>query len=225
MNNAANRPGPALPWLAGGALLAGVLVLGGAYRHLPLDPVAATFASGAVVSDSLPDFTLTNQDGQTITKSSLLGHTWIADIIFTRCAGPCPKITRQMSELQRAFAGDDRVRLLTLTTDPVYDTTARLMRYGERFGAQAARWWFLTGTKAQIHRLAVEGLKLAALETEPADRQAGADLFIHSTQFVLIDPEGRVRGYFDGTAPEVTDQVRQALKTLIHAANRATAAD
>ena len=100
------------------------------------------------------DFTLTNQDGQVTTLADLTNHVWVADIIFTRCAGPCPIMTAQMKSLQDALPPASQTKLVTLTTDPDYDTPPVMKKYGERFGANFNRWTFLTGTKAEIAGLA-----------------------------------------------------------------------
>lgn len=142
-------------------------------------------------------FTLTNQSAQTVTLQDLLGKVWVADIIFSRCAGPCPRMTRQMESLQAALPKDSKARLVTLTTDPVFDTPEVLNRYAARFQADAGRWWFLTGDKQEIANLAVDGLKLTAIEKAPEERQSVEDLFIHSTIFVVVDKQARLRGVFE----------------------------
>lgn len=142
-------------------------------------------------------FTLTNQSAQTVTLQDLLGKVWVADIIFSRCAGPCPRMTRQMESLQAALPKDSKARLVTLTTDPVFDTPEVLNRYAARFQADAGRWWFLTGDKREIANLAVDGLKLTAIEKAPEERQSVEDLFIHSTIFVVVDKQARLRGVFE----------------------------
>src|SRR5262249_36754388 len=81
------------------------------------------------------DFALTNQDGRVISLNDLRGHVWIADIIFTRCAGPCPRMTRQMKELEEALPAGSSTRLVTLTTDPTNDTPAVLKAYAQKTGA------------------------------------------------------------------------------------------
>ena len=145
------------------------------------------------VLGQVPPFTLTNQLGQAVTLNDLTGRVWVADIIFTRCAGPCPIMTHQMSQLQPLWAGDPRVRLITLTTDPAYDTPQVLRAYGEKAKADAQGWWFLTGDKAEIARVAVQGLRLTAVPVPEAERTNPADLFIHSTLFVVVDKHGRLR--------------------------------
>lgn len=143
------------------------------------------------------DFTLTNQDGQAVSLAALTNHVWVADIIFTRCAGPCPHMTAQMRSLQGLLPKNSDARLVTLTTDPDYDSPAVLKRYGERFGADFNRWMFLTGTKAEIAALASDSLKLSAVPVKPEDRKNDADLFIHTTIFVLVDKHAQLRGVFE----------------------------
>jgi protein SCO1/2 len=142
-------------------------------------------------------FTLTNQDGQVTTLADLSNRVWIADIIFTRCAGSCPVMSKQMESLQDALPPASRTRLVTLTTDPDFDTPPVLKKYGERYGANSNRWTFLTGTKSEIGQLAAYSLKLSAVAVKPEDRQNPADLFIHSTIFVIVDQHARLRGTFE----------------------------
>lgn len=163
----------------------------------------------------LPEFTLTNQNGQPVTLADLRGQVWVADIIFTSCAGPCPIMTKQMSELQTALPDASAARLVTLTTHPDYDTPEVLKRYGQRFKADFDRWMFLTGSKQQIARLARDGLKLTAEEKKPEERTAPEDLFIHSTLFVIVDKQGRLRGSFESENPKLKKKVIGAVRQLL----------
>lgn len=164
---------------------------------------ARTSLSTLPVISQVPDFVLTNQAGSLVTLGQLGGQVWVADIIFTRCAGPCPKMTQHMAELQTAVKDDEALRLVTLTTDPEYDSPAVLAKYGEKYGANAARWQFLTGAKTQIARVAIDGLKLTSVEKAPGERADPADLFIHSTMFVLVDKAGRLRGVYETTGEDI----------------------
>ena len=150
------------------------------------------------VLGQVADFTLTNQANQAVTLADLRGKIWVADIIFTRCAGPCPRMTKQMQSLQEALAGDGSTRLVTLTTDPEFDSPEILKKYPERLGLKATdRWMFLTGTKKEIAGLAIDSLKLTAVEKKPEERTDADDLFIHSTIFVVVDKQARLRGVFE----------------------------
>lgn len=179
-------------------------------------PLRSHPARSLPVLSAVPDFVLTNQEAQLVRRADLLGQPWVADIIFTRCAGPCPLMTRRMKSLQDALPADARVRLITLTTDPGYDSPEILRSYGERFGADFRRWWFLTGAPDQIARLAIDGLKLSAVPIPESQRTNPADLFIHSTTFVVVDPRGRVRASFEtvGEDLDFTPVRRQIVRTL-----------
>jgi protein SCO1/2 len=167
-----------------------------------------------VITPGLPSFTLTNQSGAQVTPATLSNQVAVVDVIFTRCAGPCPEMTRRMSELQRVIPADLPVKLLSLTTDPEYDSPEILKRYAARYNADPNRWWFLTGTKSNVAVVARHGLKLVAEETKPEDRVSDADLFVHSTVFVLIDKKGRLRGSIESTDPNFTARVLQAVRKL-----------
>ena len=143
---------------------------------------------------SIPDFSLVERSGRAVTRDDLLGRVWIANFIFTSCAGPCPALTRRMAELQSALRkhyGD--VRLVSFSVDPTYDTPAVLTRYAERFHADPDAWWFLTtDDEAAMHRLVREGF----LSIVEPGADAGATL--HSTSLILVDRQGRIRGLYDG---------------------------
>ncbi len=163
----------------------------------------------------IPDFSLTNQESRVVSQADLRGRVWIADIIFTRCAGPCPKMTQRMSEIQAALPRESEVRLVSLTTDADYDTPAVLRRYGERFGAQPERWWFLTGDKRAIADLAIDGFKFVAAEKKPEERTDPADLFVHSTHFVLVDKRGRARAVYDYDQADMMPRLLEAVRRLL----------
>ena len=173
------------------------------------------------VYGQIADFTLTNQNGTPVSLADLRGRVWIADIIFTRCAGPCPIMTRQMKGLQDSLPPESEARLVTLTTDPDFDTPPVLRAYAERFGADLQRWMFLTGTKPEIAKLAIDSLKLTAIPKEPPERQSPVDLFVHSTIFVVADKQGQLRGVFQTTGEgidprEVQTQILGAVRRLEH---------
>jgi len=149
------------------------------------------------VIGSVADFTLTNQAGQAVSLAGFSNQVWLADIVFTRCAGPCPRLTAQMKLLQDRLPPDHSARLVTLTTDQEFDTPAVLKKYGQHFGADFNRWTFLTGSKSEIAALAGGSLKLSAQPVNPAEQKNTADLFIHTTIFVIVDKHARLRGFFE----------------------------
>jgi len=182
-------------------VLAGLLLAALKHRQGPAAPLP--------VYGQIADFALTNQNGSAVTLADLRGRVWVADIIFTRCAGPCPRMTRQMKELQDALAPESEAKLVTLTTDPDFDTPPVLKAYGERFGADPRRWLFLTGTKPELARLAIGSLKLTAVPKQPEERESPQDLFIHSTLFVIADKRGQLRGVFETVGEGIDPRVVQ----------------
>jgi cytochrome oxidase Cu insertion factor (SCO1/SenC/PrrC family) len=204
-----NHPGRRIEWLVWSGLALVGLTLVGAFL-LARHGLLGSRGKPLPVIDRIADFTLTNQNGQAVSLADLRGQVWVADIIFTRCAGPCPEMTRQMKELQNALPPDSPVKLVTLTTDPDFDTPPVLKLYAERFGADLHRWMFLTGTKQAIAKLAIDSLKLTALPKAPAERLSPADLFVHSTIFVVADKQARLRGVFETTGEGIDPQNVQA---------------
>jgi protein SCO1/2 len=201
MNQPARRTG----WLAwGGLALIGLTLL--------LAFLLARFISRSAPGQTLPvygqiaDFALTNQNGRAVSLADLHGKVWVADIIFTRCPGPCLKMTKQMKVLQDALPPDSQTKLVTLTTDADFDTPPVLKAYAERFAADPQRWMFLTGTRRDIAKLARDSLKLTAIEKKPEERESPEDLFVHSTIFVIADKRGQLRGVFETTGEGIDPQ-------------------
>jgi protein SCO1/2 len=159
------------------------------------------------VYSQLENFRLTNQWAQPVTLDDLKGQVWLVDVIFTRCPGPCARMSRQMAEIQAALGNTKGVKLVSLTTDPDYDQPEVMKKYAERFGAASNRWQFLTGTKPELARLAVGGLKFVAQESKPEERDNPMDLFIHSTTFALVDKQRRLRAVFEtqSTVPDESE--------------------
>lgn len=183
--------------------------------------VAALFFRAELRKSHLPrlsqiqPFQLTNEVGQLRTARDFTGKVWIGDIIFSRCGGPCPKMTEEMSKLQKVLPSDASLRFVTLTTDPEYDTPAVLKAYGHKFGADFSRWTFLTGSKSEIKNLAVDSWKLAAFEKDKAERESENDLFIHSTLFVLIDKKGAMRAVYESLEPGFQEKIRADVDSLL----------
>ena len=211
MTENASRP-PRTIWI-GFLLFFGLMALAFAFWAMQAARIQPLRVLGPVA-----DFTLTNQDGEVTTLSALTNHVWVADIIFTRCAGPCPRMTGQMKSLQEQLPAESDAKLVTLTTDPDFDSPAVMKRYSERFGADTNRWIFLTGSKAQIANLAADSLKLSTQPIKPEDRKDSADLFIHTTIFVVVDKHARLRAFYEtgGDGVDWTKSVQPKLLQAVH---------
>ena len=211
-----NPPSRTTEWLVWGGLAIIIVAIAGAFVVSKLKPVNASPVYGQVA-----DFSLTNQTGQTVSLADLRGKVWVADIIFTRCPGPCARMTRQMKQLQDALPTDSTTKLVSLTTDAEFDTPPVLERYAQRYEAIPGRWLFLTGNQREISNLAIDSLKLTIVEKQPEDRTTPEDLFIHSTIFVVVDKQARLRGIFETGGEGVDwDQSRTDILTLVHQLER-----
>ena len=184
---------PRTLWLGGG-LLFGLL---GLCYLLALAEVKKQHQVNLPLLGQVADFTLTNENNQVTTLADLTNHVWLADIVFTRCAGPCPRMSRQLSALQALIPAASNAKLVTLTTDPDFDTPEVFAKYAAHYGADTNRWMFLTGTKKEIASLASGSLKLSAVPVQPQYRQNEFDLYIHTTIWVLVDKHARLRAIFE----------------------------
>jgi protein SCO1/2 len=210
---AARGPRPAMQALAW-ALLAMVMVaIGGAAIYQRAN--AGRFP-GLLEYGSVPEFSFTDQGGAAVTNASLAGAPYIIDFIFTRCAGQCPIMTARMKQVGQWLAqdGHDRVRLVSVTVDPDYDTTSVMAAFAQKYEADPARWSFLTAPKKAIYSLAKDGFKLG-VDDQPASGTASAEEpILHSNRFVLVDARGVIRGYYSGLDPEDLERLRQELPAL-----------
>lgn len=166
------------------------------------------------VYGAVTNFSLSDQDGRMVSQADLRGQICVVDLIFTRCLGPCPIVSATMARLQAALPASPSIRLVSLTSDPAYDTPAELKKYGERFGARPGVWTFLTGPKEMMRHLAMDELKLSMVDKPPAERETPVDLVIHSTRLVLLDQHGRIRGYFDGETTGCIPAILAAIQKL-----------
>ena len=206
-----SRPLPRSVWL-GSSLAFGLIGL--AVFVALLQDARSKKTPLPIIIGQVADFTLTNQDGNISTLADFTNCVWVADIIFTSCAGPCPRMTMQMKSLQEKLPAASRARLVTLTTFPEFDTPELLKKYGTHYGADFSRWTFLTGAKAEIGKLASGSLKLASQPVKPEEQQNPADLFIHSTYFVVVDKRAQLRAVFE-TGGEGVDWTNAVLPKII----------
>lgn len=164
------------------------------------------------VLGQLPEFTLTNRNGRPVSLGDLSGTPWVADFIFTRCPASCPMMTARMARLARDLPKGLPVRFVSFSVEPDHDTPEVLQKYAESFAAPD-HWLFLTGTREQILHLTTKGF-LLGLELTPPPGMASPEPILHSTRFVLVDGEGRIRGYYEAFDEESMKKLMADLRAL-----------
>jgi len=157
------------------------------------------------------DFSFTDRTGKTITNRDLLGKPWIVGFIFTRCAGPCPRVTGQMKLLHERTG----VQAVSLSVDPEFDTQEVLAKYAETYSGlepgEEDQWYFLTGDKREIYELIMSSFKMPVKEVIGEDRVPGFEV-IHSVNIMLVDANGRVVGKYNALKDEEMAKLRRIIE-------------
>lgn len=145
---------------------------------------------------TLPEWSLTDSEGRPFGSAELRGEVYVASFFFTRCTSICPLIMKAVSRLQSAYRerGIEGIRLVSITVDPEHDTPEVLREYAEKIQAEPARWTLLTGDLEAIRALLEDGFKVPVGEGTTA---TGVFDIAHTGKLVLVDREGRIRGYYD----------------------------
>lgn len=173
------------------------------------------YSAEAEIPDTLyhrvPDFSMTNQEGERVTFSDFEGKIIVADFFFTTCPTICPIMTKQMTRLQWMLEDEsyNDVHFLSYTVNPEHDTPEVLKSYALEQGADLSKWTFLTGDQKAIFDLGFEGYLLSTQEDELAPGG-----FLHSSMFVLLDRDRHIRGFYDGTSTKEVDDLVTDIKML-----------
>lgn len=219
---------------------------------------------GLQVFGTVPPFSLIERSGKPVTRDDLTGKVWIVNFFYTHCPDTCPLQSAQMARLQADFAAEKDLRLVSITVDPERDTRRVLSEYANRYGADLARWLFLTGEKAAIYRLAQDGFRLSVVDPEErktstvptfltqvqrygmsipgllaslhmfearswngtssrffeprsvfAHHGETGKTFLHSSRFVLVDRQARIRGYYHSNDEEALQRLRKDVRPLL----------
>ncbi len=169
-------------------------------KKLPiLGPVKTV--DGEMIFHTIPPFSYRNQDSILVTNQTLQGKVYIADFFYSYCPTICPVVKKETMRVYEAYKDDPRVVFVSITLDPKHDNVSYLHTYAQNLGVRSQSWHFLTGNKAQTYQLAQKGFLVSALEdsTQPGG-------VVHSGALTLIDGQGQIRGYYDGTKPQaITD--------------------
>lgn len=151
-------------------------------------------------------FNLTDERGEPFGDAALRGHVTLVNFIFTRCDTICPVTTMKMAKLQeKTFDAGDKIKLASFSVDPDYDTPARLTEFAKHYGADAARWRFITGPVDAVRAL-IEGPFMNSMAREGVT-PSGAPAISHSGFFLLVDPQGHIRGAYDSGETRKLDQM------------------
>ncbi len=158
---------------------------------------------------SISDFDLINQNGELITKKDFEGKIYVADFFFTRCQTICPIMAVNMRDLQEEYKNDPELKFLSHSVTPVMDSVPVLRAYADKNKAIDGKWEITTGDKRHIYELARKSYFAVLDEGDGGDQD-----FIHTEQFILVDKEGRIRGFYDGTEKEEMQRIMDDISIL-----------
>lgn len=176
-------------------VFAASLVLSGCIQKLPPLPVFG----------QVPVFDLTGENGQVFDSKALKGKVWVADLIYTTCPGPCPRMSSLMRQVQQLTSTLPDVKLVSFTVDPEHDTPQVLAQYAARYHALPERWSFLTGPREKLNHLAFDTFKLSSVDGS----------LNHSTRFVLVDRQSRIRGFYSTSEEDPVQQLFRDIKRVL----------
>ena len=158
----------------------------------------------------IADFSFINQNGKVITQKNYKGKIYVADFFFTTCGSICPIMTTNMVEVQKAFLNNPKVMLLSHTVTPEIDSVSVLKKYALKNGVVDSKWNLVTGNKKEIYSMARKSY-LAVKLGEPSELYD----MVHTENFILIDSDSRVRGFYDGTKKEETERLIKDIRWLL----------
>ena len=186
------------------------------YQHLevfgPKEPITKT-VNGKTMTDTLyhtvSNFSFIGHDSSLVTQELFKNKIYIADFFFTTCKSICPKMSNNLMRVQNEFRDDNNILILSHTVDPEHDTPSVLDEYAKKHNVIKGKWFFVTGDKKQLYDMARNSYFITAM-----DGDGGPDDFIHSEQMALIDKEGRIRGFYDGTDYNEITRLIEEVKVL-----------
>ncbi|MBL4670448.1 MAG: SCO family protein [Flavobacteriales bacterium] len=155
-------------------------------------------------------FNLTDQDGNEVTEKDFKDKIYVTDFFFVTCPTICPKMTKQMDRVYNEFIDDNDISFLSHTVMPESDSVPVLKEYADEIGVSSDKWKFVTGDKPQIYNLARKTYFAAITEGN-----GGVDDFVHTENFVLVDKDKRLRGFYDGTSKKDVDRLITDIYALL----------
>lgn len=158
----------------------------------------------------IPRFSFINQNGEIITNKTYEGKIYIADFFFTSCPGVCPKLTKSMEDLQETYRNENDIMLLSHTVMPWKDSVPLLKRYADKNNIDDKKWNLVTGKKEELYKIARTGYFADEDYTKTKDESA----FIHTENFILVDKQGYIRGFYNGTLAIDVNRLKRHIKIL-----------
>lgn len=150
------------------------------------------------------NFQLIDSSGQPFDSARLKGKIWVTAFFFTTCSDICPLLTKNLKSLQEMYQAYPDVELVSISVNPEQDSPQALAAYAQKYRADTQRWHFLTGSREAITQIAVEEFKVGSV-SEPV---------FHSSSFILVDRQGKIRGYYEGTTAEGLQRLSKDLFKL-----------
>jgi protein SCO1/2 len=164
------------------------------------------------VFGSVPAFQLTDQTGASFDSQTLTDKVWVANFFFTRCQTTCPRQSQEVKNLHKLNSSNvESVQFVSISVQPEFDTHEVLRQYANRFEADATRWHFLTGGRAEIWELSQKGFFLPVGEAPASEDMP----IFHSSKLILVDREMHIRGFYDSQSPEELTDLRTQIIALL----------
>lgn len=176
---------------------------------LPVLGIPEITDAGDTLPHTIPEFSFTDQDSNTVTKNTFTDKIYIADFFFTSCPSICPVMTKQMKRIYEKFETENQVMFLSHSIDTRHDSVPVLKAYAEKLNIDHSKWRFVTGEKSEIMNIANDYFNVAY---EDPDAPGGYD---HSGKLILVDTRGRIRAFCEGTIPEEVDEFMKDIRQLL----------
>ncbi|MCR4337801.1 MAG: SCO family protein [Candidatus Omnitrophica bacterium] len=157
------------------------------------------------VLGEIHDFQLTDQNEKLFSSQQLQGKVWVADLFFTTCGSICPLMNKNMAKLYRSYQLGKNVVFVSISVNPEQDTPAVLQQYARKYQGNQGPWYFLTGSRDEITKMVVNDFKLGTIENP----------IFHSSKFILVDGQGKIRGYYDGTSEQEITELFKDIAVLM----------
>jgi protein SCO1 len=165
--------------------------------------------SGDTIPFVIPDFNFTNQYGKEISNKDFDDKIYVANFFFATCPDVCPEMNNNLTIVYDKFKSHDNVMILSHTVHPEHDSVAVLAAYAKKLGVNDNKWYFVTGSKTALYRMAEYEYRITAT------KGSGPKDFIHSEMLVLIDADKHIRGYYNGRDFKEIQRLNDGIKVML----------